>query len=253
MVLPGLDNPIEREAAQYASRFLLDAGYDLMVVQHHHDPAIYARILRRLTQGMADGAIIIPGIVPDSSMEDELLGRGYPLVFLDRHPRGLRAPTVTTANAAAADTLASLLVEAGARSLVVDFRESNPVAEERRRGSLAAALRLGVPAALSEELDRSPGFLAGQDPIGFLHSSPRAFAGILKRDPPALLRERIFLGVFDAAADAPYLASETVVCIQDFEEMARRAVALILGACGGETLIREIHTVPAKEFLRGPF
>ena len=60
-MVPSLNQSIEQIPAQYAGIYLSKKKYDLMVLIHNNDQAIYSRQIKRLTQCVADGVIIIPG------------------------------------------------------------------------------------------------------------------------------------------------------------------------------------------------
>ena len=113
------DSEIERFSAFHLSELCDRAGYDLQIVLHYNDFHTFRHRLEKLFQHTADGAILIPpGDVGHCSELTELVNTlPIPHVFVDRYWDGIRAPVVTTDNAAAARHLVERALAWGARVL----------------------------------------------------------------------------------------------------------------------------------------
>jgi len=218
-LLPDLEHPVEREPAVFAGRWLVDRGYDLLLGLHHNDPVISTRILDRLVQGGADGALILPGNQhrPTSS-ELRLVREGFPVVYLDRSVPGLEVPVVTSDNAALAAGLVDRLADRAEAegcplAWMVDGFEpaKNPVEAARSRGARRAAARRGLALGTG-----GPGF-------GVFVSTDQATAQAWWTAHGGLAS----LGVFDSWVGAPP-PCWVAVARQDFQTMAETAAALVL-------------------------
>ncbi|MEI8094725.1 MAG: LacI family DNA-binding transcriptional regulator [Spirochaetales bacterium] len=226
-LLPTMDTPVEREPASWASKYLLERGYDLLVAQHHNDAGVYARLLARLSSGTADGAIVIPHRGSGNSPEARVLGAGVPLVFLDRHVPGVDAPLMTTDNAGAVADALRLL---GPLSWVLDgfVPELNTVEAERSRGLREAASRLGIPVLVglpgsATRTTRPAGvgalFTTGQQ--GALDWAPQSSS------PSSAV-------VFDAWTGPVWPFQNVRVLYQDFRSMGETAAEALLAGAGAQ-------------------
>lgn len=222
-LLPELESPVEREPATFAGRWLLDRGYDLLLALHHRDSAVYSRIVDRLVQGGADGALILPGNPLQPSEADlRLAQEGFPVVYLDRSIPGLSASVVTSDNVTLAGGLVQRLI-ARTRSqgqslawLTDGFHaEKNSVEAARSRGVRAEAQRLGLPVVAPG--DRPPG-LGGWVSTG--QTEAEAWLSMVGGQGS--------LGIFDGWAGRPPSEVPVVVAKQDFRTMAEKAAGLVL-------------------------
>ncbi len=244
VLVGSFSNAIDRSLAQHAEEVLGAAGYDVLVAIHRGDDARYERLLQRLDQGLADGALVIPGfgVHPDSPTLRRLLGRRWPLVFCDRYPDWDGVPTVTTDNAGASVELVRRLHASGARRLVIAVAGSNMVANERRQAAFRQAVALGMPAIAGRDVTTS--WLATTaGPIGVFASDQRAVLDWCRTHADALPADGLRFACFDAWEGEPYPAPLAIVAEQDFAGIARRAVGRILDAIGGQA------TQPLVEFV----
>ncbi|MEK6797309.1 MAG: LacI family DNA-binding transcriptional regulator [Spirochaetota bacterium] len=242
LILPSLGSPIEREPAEHAAALLFEHEYDLMIVQHRNDAAAYERILGRLSEGLADGALIIPGPYADPPFEEVLVHAGYPLVFIDRHPKNLGTPVdvVTTANEKAAYDLTIRCIRAGAKHVIAGFNEGNPVADARNAGCRRAGEERNVPCQFITD---------GIRPENSDHTAVIGSSVPFLRNTAQLLTGAIIGGVFDNWPGAAHPFKEVHVCVQDFPAMAKTAVTVILGRIAGTKDDARICEVTAKQFL----
>jgi len=122
LLLPDLSTPVEREPSSYASLWLMEKGYDLLIAQYHNSLPVFSRMLDRLDQGRADGAIIVPssahredpGTLPLDSLQ-------VPFVFLDRSIPDIAAPLFSSDNTAIAHKLALSLVQSASAKTPVHW------------------------------------------------------------------------------------------------------------------------------------
>lgn len=243
-LLPELESPVERAPAAFAGRWLLEQGYDLLLALHHHDPAIYSRILDRLVQGGADGALILPGD-PHRALEADLrlVREGFPVVYLDRPVPGLVAPVVTSDNAALAAGLVDRLA----------------------LGADAAGQRLDWvmngfdPARNAVELARSQGLVAAAEARGLdvvppgapLPSGKGAWVSTGQTDAEewlALSGSHAHVGVFDDWKGLAPAGVSLVVARQDFRAMAETAARMVLDQVLTPGPSADVVLVPGLEY-----
>jgi DNA-binding LacI/PurR family transcriptional regulator len=246
-VIADLADAIAREPAVFASQFLLEQGYDLLLAQHHNDEAVFRRILERLSRGGADGAIIIPDASSQGTADSPLWEAKVPFVYLDRTLEGGQgAPVVTTDNHRAGASLVEALakLEGGAPDVVVNgfgFPYRNSAELARRAGVDEAARVLGLSTVS-----------AGQSWASYrravvLASTEETALGLAKP-----LTQVAGLGVFDHWRSGPRPGTKILVAVQDFRAMARAAVACILAQlrgedeAGGEVLVPLAETLEVK-------
>lgn len=225
-LMPSLSNLCERQPAEFASRWFSERGYDLLVAVYECDEARYLRMLNRLSQGVADGAIVIPNLPADpGGVCAGLVAKGVPLVFLDRRVEGVEAESFTTANRAAARRLADWCFEQGARRLVVTIDTRDHVASSRSVGALERAAAGGTQVLLGEnELNKlQPG-----EPLGVVANSQYAFLDLARRHAEALAGREVYAAVFDKWLGGAAPATRALSCIQNFDLMAERACASLL-------------------------
>mgnify|MGYP003873553925 CR=1 FL=1 len=246
-ILASLQSQREQEPAQHASLQLRARGYDLLVALYHGDPDAYRRTLRRLSQGVTDGAIVLPGPQDETAAFKPLVERNYPLIFVDRHVEGLPIPVVTSRNAEGARELLRRCLRRGARSSVVLFGAGNPVEESRRDAALAHARKRGLPFVHGQV---SPDILARlPEPIAFLASAQYTVQQFLAQHAMALQGRRMCFGVFDEWRGEPYPGDAAFVCVQDFAQMARVAVDQLLATIDGRRKLRAQKTeIPPAEY-----
>ena len=236
VLVGSFSNAIDRCLAEHAEAVLGTAGYDVLVAIHRGDDARYERLLQRLDQGLADGALVIPGlgVHPDSPTLRRMLERRWPLVFCDRYPDWAGVPIVTTDNAGATVELIRRLHAAGARRLVIAESGSNMVAAERRQVAFRVAAAMGMPAIAGRDVAAS-WFAATAGPIGVFASEQRVVLDWCRMHADALPADGLRFACFDSWEGEPYPAPLAIVAEQDFAGIASRAVGRILAAIGGQT------------------
>ncbi len=247
MILQNMNSATERRPAEFASLYLAEHGYDLLITLQHGDPETYSRILGRMEQNVADGALIIPG---SSNIEDDdhakLREKGVPVVFLDRSPESSNSPVVTTNNHDAAAGLVQRCIQDGVRTIFLNFPPDNAVQQAR----LGGALSIPVPKEIkiipieTHDLHSLESHLASHnnntdisDSIKQITQGPSAIIstnqGSIIRLSEALQGKGItpeIGGCFDGWTGSTFPLKKAHVCIQNFEEMARIACDILLEA-----------------------
>ena len=249
-VTPSLNHQLEWQPAEQASHYLYEHNYSLAIALFHGESEQYEFQLSRLTQGVADGAIVIPGEEMASPVFTYLHERGFPVVFLDRYPEGIPQPIVTTANREAAAELVRRSIADGAEHLVLHLYDRNLVARDRREGALEEIGKHGIPFTLSDkpllppapELDgKRIAFIANGQ--GYTHATVLKWRQEL---PHAVLSA----SVFDTWQGDPFPCHKVTTCIQDFRTMARHACDFILGHLSGSApLPTGLHLVPPVSYI----
>lgn len=224
LIVSSLENPLEQMPAQYASTYLAEREYDLMIsLASDPEGKAMERQLTRLEQNVFDGAVIIPGS-PFSAKAESILKRlkkkRVPLVFLDRWKGETSFPVVTTDNRRAGAELARVMIENGAEVLLLlsDLRNGVEVARD-------AGVREGCKA---RGVSRDPEAIQGAGTLGLITSSYPVALEFLRDNREALSGKTLLIGVFDQWKGHIYPARKVWVLRQDFETMALRACRLIL-------------------------
>lgn len=258
MILPSLDNALERKPAEFASLYLAEHGYDLLIALHHGHRETYVRQLHRMEQHVADGAIIIPNHY-DYGFDEEtrLLESKYPLVFLDRHAENVPAPVVTSDNRAGGETLAMKCAESGGRRFLLYFPGENPVQRERLAGARRRLEALGLPYVVCPaHPDSLPLELPSLDNLVADDNKPLAIiangSGDMRKVIELLTRieRHAQLGAcFDDWPGSTFPLREVHVCVQDFQSMAQASCRMLLAVIEGETELRsDVTRVPPLEY-----
>jgi DNA-binding LacI/PurR family transcriptional regulator len=253
LIVASIAHPIDYEPAQAASRFCHAQGYDLHIVLHHSDPKTLERVLQRLQQQVADGALIVSSGLPgERKLIAKLVTSGFPLVFLDRHVPGVRAHTWTTDNAEAAAALVRHCQQAGASAVLNLFGNQNEVERARCSGAIRAADEVGLHSFSVGRPQRGAekgGGSGRENPaaLALVASTAGEILAVLRLKPELAAVRRLVFGCFDAWPGEPYPAEKVFVCEQDFVTMAERASELLLRLTRHEPSGRtRIWTVPAK-------
>jgi len=243
MLLGRLDSPVEREPAEHASTALYKAGFDLLISQHRNESKTYERLLGRLTEGVADGALVIPWEPMPHPMEQALLDARFPMVYVDRYPEPLagRVDVVTTSNEEAAYTLALRVISSGATRILFKFDGDNSASRDRKKGVLKAIAEKKVAG-----VDCTETVLGSGEKWGVLASSQHEILELKRR----LVGHTVEVaGVFDAWMGDAHPFEVVHVCLQDFQTMGEEAVRVLLQKVGDEhEEPPQVHLIQPLEF-----
>ncbi len=249
LILGGLEDPFQRQFARSANVLLHDRGYDLSVLLYDGDPCRYPYLLGRLNAGLTDGALVFP---PCGGAEgDDLLcvlkGAGFPLVFVDRHPKSRLYPCVTTDNGPATQTLIEMLLHRGVQRFVLLMRPGgNTVNELRCMVALDCLGRAGHPFVLGEGY--SSEFAVPGESIGVIASSQQDVQRFLSTQASVRSGSELHVALFDQWEGHPYPVSSVTVCRQDFPAMARQASLKLLAMLDGGAMTPGITRIAPLAF-----
>jgi DNA-binding LacI/PurR family transcriptional regulator len=245
-ILPSLYDQ-ERIPAEEATKVLAKAGYDTLLAVHHHDEHALKRLIHRLSEGVADGALIISDrqhLLANSLKP--LVQQGFPILFLDRPLEKLNLPVVTSQNRKGASDLITKIHDDGVQHVLVNLPPINAVQKERAKGFEMGIKKNGLT-LLPLGSKNSP--MNGQEPapIGLLGNSQDHVLHTL-RDHVWLKDHPLVFGVFDAWSGDPHPASHVYTAIQNFGSMGNRAANRLLHWMQKGTPPKNLtENVPLKE------
>ncbi len=233
LIVSSLNVPMERLPAQYASTWLQERNYDLMISLTGRSEKTFERQVARLEQNLFDGAMIIPGTNLSPRAEKilhRLAQRNFPLVYLDRWDGMPSFPVVTSDNRTGGEGLARRLLARGCETILILSRQQNGVEEARVAGAVDACRERGVEPVIlfPDDPFSGPVPVAGADKIGIIATHYGHVLSLMNDRASGLSDKCVLCGVFDEWPGSLYPASEVYVCEQDFEEMAFRACHLLL-------------------------
>jgi len=252
-LLNSLNNPVEKDPAVSAGKKLLALDYDFLIALHQGERKIYRRLLGRLRQGVADGAVIIPSLQEADDSFEALRKAGVPFVFLDRYLTNVMAPVVGTDSHACVKLLIEKAMNEGISSFVVIGSEHNPVARTRRDSALEILKASGKDFVYIDEFSISgnPACTHLEGDICIMATNQGSVLSFIHDNKELIMPgRRIVFSVFDMWVGEPNPAEKVFVCLQDFEKMAEKSVDVLLEIINGKRRMeREFFLFPAKEIL----
>jgi DNA-binding LacI/PurR family transcriptional regulator len=238
-------------------------GYGLIIASSHEDSAHEIQVLNALVSRGVDGLLLVPTSSGNAEKFHELVGRGLPLVFVDRYVGGVPADVVATDNVEAARHATRYLLDRGCRRLlcisfsqeassaldrVKGYREAlqgggldpraHPVLQVRYAAGESVSERLGAHLARSGVPD---GILCTTD--GFVIETVRFLRAQGVRVPgQTLVTGGFFVSGWNEIMDPPL-----AVVSQDFRAIADHAVRFVLERIEGERPLPapRVQLVPA--------
>lgn len=260
LITPSLDPPIDYRIVRYASYHATTRDYSLFAAIHDCDTpaaiekqsvAHYAQLVQRASQGLADGAVILPRRYGnDAELLRDLVAQKFPVVFVDNSVEEFPVPVVTTDNQGAAAELARRCVAAGAREAILLFEEPNFVARARLAAAKAALQKLGVPFVDSVQTSNEAFAAPASADVAILGSSPYYLRRFVARHEGILAGKRLVFGLFDEWIGDPAPARQVIVAVQDCETLAKRAVDRLIAQIEGKADARapRVDLVPVVEY-----
>lgn len=261
IIMPSLDAAPDYRLVRAASHVANARDYSLFVALHDcdnygalegHSIAHYEQILEQASQGLTDGAIILPRRhESDVSLLSDLVRQNVPMVFADNYVPELPVPVVSTDNHQAAAELARRCAAFDVEEAILLFPEPNPVARARLAGAGEAFQQLGIPAFNRSELSDNWKPSKKRTRMAILSSHQDYLHRFALRQEAFLKNKGLIFGVFDDWSGEPSPAENVIIAVQDNQELARQSV---------DILIRQIekpknlsptplhHTVPIAEF-----
>lgn len=251
-VIPSLMNPLENELAEYVSRNLNKNGYDLLVALYHNDSESHKRILDRLNQGVADAALVVANGDMNIKELEQLVNKGFPILFIDRHIDNLPVPVVTNANHDSASELMNRCAKEGAEEFFILYTDNNPAGRSRMNGAIEQLGRLGKrfhliddKHAASQDVDVS------HKNVAVFCNSQRGIFSFLEHNREKLSQCTLYFAAYDNWEGNSSPAEKAFICIQNFEKMAELAVRQILSLITGKKKFAQkggITTVQPLEY-----
>lgn len=255
LIVSALDSKLETVAGESASKLLSAYKYDTLVALHHQDQSTVHRMIGRLSQGVADGAILIPSQhTPGDTSVQQLVDSGFPLVFLDRPIPDVPTVTVTTQNAKGMVALCEHCMQAGNDYLVIHVDNINEVTHQRLQGAIKWCKTNNIPFTMDEGNVQIPN---GVKSLGLISNAHFEVVQMVRDNPQWLKDYTLRFGVFDGWPGEPYPLAEGFVCKQDFPAMAHRAVEELINLIQNpdQRGQRKIIRIPIREIQhrRGSF
>jgi LacI family transcriptional regulator len=253
LLLPSLPFQIESSLAQYAGPLMREHGYDLLIALFHGKEDVYAHLLKRLNQGVADGAILMPNNDKSTPEIKQLIKRKFPMVFIDRYIKNASIPVVTTDQINSSKTLVLKCMEQQVDGFIIYFDPINDVVKKRQKGAIDAVAKTKLP-FLSVEHNNGIDLnkLKQCNRIGIIANSPHYIRAALKADIQSFKQKKIIFACYDTWQGDPYPGESVHVCHQDFRAMADVAVKEILRQVEEPNVPtrRRTFKIPAKKFER---
>jgi LacI family transcriptional regulator len=260
LMLPNLTNPMYAEIIRAAEGHARERGYGLVFGTHidGEEEATFARLLQ---QGRVDGLLTASGVHGDAFLRRIANGGYGPLVMLNRRVRGVR-PTVTVDDAAGSALAVEHLAGLGHDVIAGIFGPGEIETTRRRRnGFMAAAKKAGVDAIPVDAagVDAAVGMaVAGQ----VFASHPRVTAifastfgigmGVLRaaRLHRVAVPDDVSLVALHDSELADYLSPPMTTVLLPVDEMARRAVDVLIGVIDGGSADSIVVRTPPQLRLR---
>lgn len=261
IIMPSLDAAPDYRLVRAASHMANARDYSLFVALHDcdnygalegHSVAHYEQIVEQASQGLMDGAIILPRRhESDVNILSELVRQNIPMVFADNFVPELPVPAVTSENHKAAAELARRCAAFEINEAILLFPEPNPVACARLAGAREVFQTLGIPCFDRSELPEN--WKAPKQPtrMAILSSHQDYLHRFAVRQESRLKNKELIFGVFDDWTGEPSPAQQVIIAVQDNQELARQSVDILIRRIEGaksapaDTLHR---MVPIAEF-----
>lgn len=261
LVLEDISNPFAAVMNRSVERVAGEQGSLVLAVSTNGDPDREEYLVHRLLARAVD-ALVIMSCRRDHAFLQPEIDRGVPVIFVDRPPRRLAAPTVRVANSKGAhDATAHLIAHGHQRIAFLGDRPLLYTADERQRGYARALRDAGLT------VDPDIGWRGQADPV---QSSAAMSAMLDLADPPtavfagnnmvavgvlAALRGRnlhrtIAVVGFDDMDLAEVMDPPLTVIDQDPEAIGRVAAQEVFGWLAGAVPTKDV-VIPVRLIVRG--
>lgn len=167
VLIPDVQNPFFTAVVRGVEDVLHAGGWTLLLGNSDDHPEREMSCLATLRAEGAAGVVLVPGL--EASAYQAILGRGLPIVAIDRAPEGLDVDRVTVANVEGARRAVAHLISLG----------------HRRVGLI------GGPAGLSTAVERRQGYEAALAGAGLRRASRRIEAGDFRPSGGRAAMERL--------------------------------------------------------------
>lgn len=261
LVLEDISNPFAAVLNRAVERVAGEQGSLVLAVSTNADPEREQTLVHRLLARAVDGLLIMSCRRDHSFLQPEL-DRGVPIVFVDRPPRRLAAPTVRVANSKGAhDATAHLIAHGHRRIAFLGDRPGLYTADERQRGYTRAMREAGLAVDHSIQWRgrddpqlASEAMMAMLDladpPTAVFAGNNQLAAGVLAALRVRKVMRKIAVVGFDDLDLAAVVDPPLTVIDQDPETIGRVAAQEIFGWLGGSAPTKDV-VVPVRLVERG--
>lgn len=176
LLVPSVDNPFAGAVHRGIENVAGERAVVVLSVSTDDDPEREKRLVAALLQRRVDGLIVAPSPAEQGYLAREL-GRHTPVVFIDRHPRGFEADTVTSDNAEGIATAVKHLVAHGHHRIAylgddASIGTSHERHESFRRTMSEAGLPVDDHLVALVRADPTPGGRSAQAATRLLTATP---------------------------------------------------------------------------------
>lgn len=233
-LVPTLGTIVDQRIADRISLTAAGRDFDTAITVHHGRQEEFERLVAMISSGLGAGVLINRRDIADISAVNQLIGRGFPVVFVDVPVRRLEIGVVTTDNHRAASQLARKVADEGVDCLVFGFRRDRNRVEERRfDGAIEGALASGKPYVFAHRGNEWQAAVRHQERLGLICSGQDELFDLLGENADLFSGKTLFGGCFDVwnGGRAPF--EEVWVAEQDYEKIADQALEHLLSLAGG--------------------
>lgn len=259
-ILEDIANPFSAALHRALEDVARERGVLIFAGSVDEDPARERALVHEFTMRQADAMVMVPAS-DNQAYLSKALGRGTPVVFVDRPPVGLHADAVLADNEAGAAAAVHHLAAHGHRDIAYlgDLR-SIATARQRFQGYREAMIERGVrPAHVVHDLHTADAaeaamlaMLAGDSPPTAAFSSQNLVTiGVIRALRRASRHHEVALVGFDDFPLADLLQPGVTVVAQDPSTMGRVAAGLVFRRLDGEEWEPTTHLVATRLVARG--
>jgi len=245
MVIPDITNPFFPQVVRGVEDAAREQGYSVILCNSNEDPNEERRLLDTLFSRRVDGVVI--ACSDASTAYDTLLRRRFPIVFVDRIPRGLTGGGVATDNVDAGYVATQHLIElgheriafiAGRLSLAPHIDRLEGFRRAMQTRGLAVRddyLRMGDHSAQSGWQAATELFALKERPTVLIASNNRMLLGILGAAAELGIRcpAEISIVGFDDYAWTQHFTPRMTMIDQASYQMGRDALSMLVAQVRG--------------------
>lgn len=214
-LVPATVSPFISQISFWISKYFSDNSYDLLLGMYHNDE-MYERLLYRLTQGVSDGALILPPAQAKKSENlNNLIKSHFPMVFLDRKPKFNIVTSITCDNKLSSEKLIeSCSNPSGTKYFIVNFSKSDSADKERYDSAIKTIKKNGYKYVDADQLTKKTKL---PKKVGILGADQNNILNLFRENIGLLMDKEVIAGVFDEWRGEPYPFKVVFSVLQDFE------------------------------------
>ncbi|MDQ4118560.1 MAG: LacI family transcriptional regulator [Actinomycetota bacterium] len=257
LALSAISNPYFGELLGGVENEAAAAGYTLLVVDPHEDPAYEGTVVRRL-RNRVDGVLLAPSADPGATLT-ELTALRVPTVLVDRLVGGVHDQVGTENVEPVAELVAHLVARGHARIGLISGHPGLTTTDERIEGYRLGLGRAGLPVEPELIADGDSESVPARAAIGRLLAMDRPPTAVISANNAMTigvvqeLHERglrvpedIALVAFDDFPWADAFRPRLTVIAQPFAEIGREAVRMLLRRMGDPDAEPRTVRLPAR-------